>query len=90
MQTNAVAVEKSASVAKVEILDLNTAPEEKLQTLPGVTKEVADKIIAGRPYTDPEDLVSKQVVTKEIFRYIWNRIFVGPGSAVLKSKTTPA
>lgn len=37
-------------------IDLNTATEAELDTLPGVGKATAKKIIAGRPYNSPADL----------------------------------
>ena len=35
-------------------LDVNTATREQLITLPGVSGPDADKVIAGRPYDDPD------------------------------------
>ena len=37
-------------------LDLNKAPMEKLETLPGIGPETARAIIKGRPYESIEDL----------------------------------
>jgi hypothetical protein len=37
-------------------IDLNSAPVEALQTLPGNPLESARKIVAGRPYRDRSDL----------------------------------
>src|ERR1035441_10964743 len=34
-------------------LDLNTATKEQLLSLPGMTAEEADRVIAGRPYNEP-------------------------------------
>src|SRR5579872_5715133 len=42
-----------ASSAKI---DLNSASEKELDTLPGVGPATAKKIIAGRPYSSVDDL----------------------------------
>jgi competence protein ComEA len=45
------------------VLDLNSASEDDLTGLPGVGKHEAKRIIAGRPYHDKHDLVSKKILT---------------------------
>jgi DNA uptake protein ComE-like DNA-binding protein len=45
-------------------LDLNTATREQLVNLPGVTAREADRVIAGRPYNDPSDLVTRHIIPK--------------------------
>jgi DNA uptake protein ComE-like DNA-binding protein len=45
-------------------LDLNTATREQLVSLPGVTAREADRVIAGRPYNDPGDLVTRHIIPK--------------------------
>ncbi len=46
-----------------QLVDLNSASEEDLTGLPGVGKREARRIIAGRPYKDPHDLVSKRILS---------------------------
>jgi DNA uptake protein ComE-like DNA-binding protein len=53
---------RAASVAKVKLVDINSANKEELKTLPGVTDEVAAKIIAGRPYLSKAHLLTRKVV----------------------------
>lgn len=45
-------------------LDLNTASKEQLQSLPGITAAEADRVIADRPYHDPQELASRHILPK--------------------------
>ena len=45
-------------------LDLNTATKEQLLSLPGVTEAEANRVIAGRPYTEPGDVVTRRIMPK--------------------------
>jgi len=47
-------------------VDLNIASEKELQKLPGVNKAMAQKIVAGRPYTSVDDLKKVGVTQKTI------------------------
>ena len=38
-------------------VDVNVASLEQLQTLPDVGPEIAERITAGRPYSEPDDLL---------------------------------
>ncbi|MGC1485961.1 MAG: helix-hairpin-helix domain-containing protein [Candidatus Acidiferrum sp.] len=44
-------------------LDLNSASEDELTDLPGIGKHEARRIMAGRPYKDKHDLVSKKILS---------------------------
>lgn len=55
-------------------IDLNSAPKARLTTLPGVDETTADKIIAGRPYTSGNELVSRNVLSSEAFDKIKGRV----------------
>jgi competence protein ComEA len=45
-------------------LDVNTATKDQLLSLPGVTSAEADRIIAGRPYGNPNDLVTRHLMSR--------------------------
>ena len=49
-------------VAKVKLVDINSADKAALIKLPGMTDALADKIIAGRPYGSKAWLVSNNVI----------------------------
>lgn len=53
--------------ANVKLVDINGANKVALMKLPGVTAEVADKIIAGRPYGSKTWLVSDKVLDAAIY-----------------------
>ena len=53
-----------------EKLDLNSASETELAALPGVTARNARKIIAGRPYRAPHELVEKGILSDEQYAQI--------------------
>jgi DNA uptake protein ComE-like DNA-binding protein len=43
-------------------LDLNSATRDELMSLPGVNDAAADRVIAGRPYGDPGQLVTRRIL----------------------------
>ena len=45
-------------------LDLNSASKDQLVSLPGMTSAEADRVIAGRPYGEPDELVKRRIVAK--------------------------
>jgi DNA uptake protein ComE-like DNA-binding protein len=55
-------------------LDLNTATKEQLTSLPGVTAAEADRVIAGRPYYAPGELVTRRVMPKSEYDAIADRL----------------
>jgi Helix-hairpin-helix motif len=57
-------------------LDLNTATKEQLLSLPGVTSAEAERVIAGRPYNKPGELVTRRIVSKVEYDKIADRITV--------------
>ena len=46
------------------IVDINAAPEAEIVSV-GIERQVAKKIIEGRPWRNKRDLLTKQLLTKE-------------------------
>jgi DNA uptake protein ComE-like DNA-binding protein len=57
-------------------LDINDASAAQLQTLPGMTPEVAGKIVEHRPYTSTRDLVRRRILSTAEYDRVKNQIFV--------------
>jgi competence protein ComEA len=55
-------------------LDLNTASREQLRSLPGMTEPEADHVIAGRPYAEPSDLVTRHILPKAEYDKIADQV----------------
>ena len=55
-------------------VDLNTATKEQLLGLPGVTAAEADRIVAGRPYDKPDQLVARRILSKPAYDKIAGRV----------------
>ena len=56
--------------------DLNTASKDELVSLPDMTEGQAERIIAGRPYRDPNDLVRRRILKKAEYDKIADQITV--------------
>ena len=60
------------------LLNLNKASAGELVEQLGVTKEVADKIVENRPYRLKGELVAKNLVPKDTYDIIKDRVTVSP------------
>jgi DNA uptake protein ComE-like DNA-binding protein len=59
-------------------LDLNRASKDQLLNLPGMSSEAADRVIAGRPYSNPHELVSRRAISEQEYDKIRDQVTAKP------------
>ena len=57
-------------------VDLNRASLRTLEKLPGITPSMARRIVEGRPYAEPHDLVARGILTERELDRILDRVVV--------------
>jgi competence protein ComEA len=88
---SAASAKPAASSAPAAPVDLNSASEKDLETLPGVGAATAKKIVSGRPYSSASDL-SKAGVSAATIKKITPLVTVGnaPAAAASPQPTSSA
>jgi len=78
LKSDTVAVAKGVKegFTKPKTADINTSSRDELTGTLGVTNEVADRIIAARPYDNPDQLVTKRAVTNAEYDRIKDKVTV--------------
>ncbi len=66
----------SSGVGTSGMVNINTASDSELDSLPGIGQVTAAKIIQNRPYAEVEDLLNKKVVSKSVYDKIKDRITI--------------
>ncbi len=64
----------NAKTAAGDLVDINSASQAQLDAIPGIGKAYSKKIIAGRPYANKTQLVSKGVLTQKVYDKIADKI----------------
>ena len=70
----AVKKQPAAAEAKADLIDLNSATQEQLMTLPGVGEATAQKMIEGRPYANKAQLKSKKIISQDLYGKISEKV----------------
>ena len=60
-------VATAAAAKPAELLDINSATEEQLASLPGIGETYAKKIVAGRPYKGKDELLQKGILPRATY-----------------------
>jgi DNA uptake protein ComE-like DNA-binding protein len=55
-------------------LDINSATADQLKTLPGINNTFAARIIAGRPYTEKNQLIRRGIINQQTYNAISDKI----------------
>jgi DNA uptake protein ComE-like DNA-binding protein len=77
---------KAANNSAAAMIDLNSASEAELMTLPQIGDARAKAIVQGRPYSRKDELVSKKIVTQGVYNGIKDKVVARQGS----DKAAPA
>jgi len=77
MPANPSTSHQAAVAPNAQTIDINSATATDLKSLPGVSEADAAKIVQGRPYKDPADLVSKKILSDAQFAKIKDRVVAG-------------
>ena len=72
--TKAPATTGAAPAKQADLIDINSATEAQLTTLPGVAKARSEAIIKGRPYKGKDELLSKKIVPENVYNDIKDKI----------------
>ncbi len=57
-----------------DAIDLNTASRSKIESLPGITPNMAKQIVAGRPYKSLHELIERDILTRRELDRIEDRV----------------
>ena len=70
----AEAASRAAGPVQGTLVDLNAATLEQLEALPGMGAAYARRVIAGRPYTAKNQLVTKGIISTSTYDRLKDRV----------------
>ena len=65
--------------AKKELMDINSASEKDLATLPKIGEARSKAIIKSRPYSGKDDLLKKKIIPKDAYEAIKDLVIAKQG-----------
>lgn len=81
--------QKKATEVLGAVIDINTADQKTLESLPGVGKATAKAIVAGRPYKSIDDLKRVKGMSDAKIQALKDKVTVGGAAAPTASATAP-
>jgi competence protein ComEA len=72
--SNKPVAEPKPATAQAQVIDINSATEAELRTVPGIGEAYAKKIIAARPYRAKNELVQKKVLPAGVYDKVKDRL----------------
>jgi DNA uptake protein ComE-like DNA-binding protein len=76
--TKALAEGVKDGLSNKRTVDLNKASRDDLTSLPGISSQRADRIIAERPYANTHQLVTRRILSEDEYAQIQDRVAVEP------------
>lgn len=77
------------TAAKGKIIDINTATEAELRSVPNIGSAYATKIIAGRPFANKAQLKSRNILPTALYEQVKDLIIAKQTKTEAKSETKP-
>ena len=65
---------KTEGASKGALMDINSASEKELDTLPGIGEARAKAIVKNRPYKGKDELVQKKIIPQSVYDGIKDKI----------------
>lgn len=63
------------------LMDINSASEKELATLPGIGEARSKAIVKGRPYKGKNELLDKKIIPANVYNDIKDKIIAKQGDA---------